>query len=50
MIQMMSKKIIKIVKVGNYCFCPVYNDRLLVSKKEEFYFCIHCSFSHKGAK
>ena len=45
---MVETKKMTIVRVGNYYFCPVCNDRLLVDKKRKTYFCICCGFSAKG--
>lgn len=37
---------IKIVKIGNYYFCPSCNDRLLVDKQKHSCLCICCGFSY----
>jgi len=47
---MESEKTVKIVNIGNYYFCPVCKDRLLVDKNNNSYFCIRCGFSHKEAE
>ena len=36
---------IRIVRVGDYYFCPKCADRLLVDKRAGSYLCIHCGFS-----